>query len=162
MLVDIPWRWHVIGDRACDGVYTRRFEHEAQRLGVGGRIVHHGSLGPAAIVEVMDAADIFVSGSRYEAYGMALAEAAARGLPAVTTDVGAASTLYRHEATGFITPLHDPECFRLRLGQLMTDDGLRNRFRDNLRTCKPRTWFDTLDDFTLAIPAAGEAHSNDH
>jgi glycosyltransferase involved in cell wall biosynthesis len=152
-LDDVPWRWHVIGSRTCDAVYTRRFEQEAQRLGLDRRIAHHGGLDHASVVRAMDRADLFVSGSRYEAYGMALAEAAARGLPAVATDVGATRKLYRHGRTGFITSPEDSERFRAHLGELMTNGALRRRFRDNLRAHEPRTWFDALDDFTFAMSA---------
>jgi len=151
----IPWRWHVVGDRTCDAVYTRRFDAEARRLGVQNRIVHHGSLDHGAIVDLMDEVDLFVSGSRYEAYGMALAEAAARCLPAVSTDVGAAADLYRHGTTGLLANVRDARAFRMHLERLLTDRTLRDRFRDNLRRYKPRTWLDTASDLAVAMPAIG-------
>jgi glycosyltransferase involved in cell wall biosynthesis len=86
---------------------------------------------------------------------MALAEAAARCLPAVTTDVGAAARLYRHDVTGLVASPEDTQAFSANLLRLMTDSALRQRFRDNLRLCKPRTWENTLDDFTAAIASLG-------
>ncbi|MGZ8211044.1 MAG: glycosyltransferase family 4 protein [Burkholderiales bacterium] len=147
----IDWRWHVIGDRSLDAEYTRRFVAAAKRLQLDGRIVHYDPFERAAIPDVMDRMDLFVFGSRFESYGMALAEAAARCLPAVTTDVGAAARLYRHGVTGLVASPEDTRSFSAYLARLMADFRLRQRFRENLRLCKARTWENTLDDFTTAI-----------
>ena len=101
-LRDIDWQWHVIGDGFIDPDYTRRFDDAATRFGLEPRIRRYGALDQAAIAQVMERMDLFVFSSRFEAYGMALAEAAAKGLPAVTTDVGAAARLYRHGATALL------------------------------------------------------------
>jgi glycosyltransferase involved in cell wall biosynthesis len=150
-VVHIEWRWHVIGDFTRDAVYTARFDTVARQLGIDQHIIRHGTLDQQAIIALMDDMDLFVFRSRFEAYGMALAEAAARGLPAVTTDVGAASSLYRHGSTGLIAAVDDSDAFARHLERLMTDTTLRSRFRDNLRFCTPRTWQDTLQDFMAAV-----------
>lgn len=152
-LRDIAWRWHVIGDRAMDPEYTRRFDAAAKRLRLEPRIRQYGALDQAAIAQVMDSMDLFVFPSRFEAYGMALAEAAAKGLPAVTTEVGAAARIYRHGTTGLLAAPDDAGRFATHLERLMTDCALRERFRYNLRLCKPRKWQDTLDDFITATAA---------
>ncbi|MDB5921140.1 MAG: putative glycosyltransferase [Betaproteobacteria bacterium] len=152
-LRDIDWRWHVIGDRAMDPEYTRGFDAAAKRLRLESRIRQYGALDQAAIAQVMDSMDLFVFPSRFEAYGMALAEAAAQGLPAVTTDVGAAARVYRHGTTALLAAPDDARRFTAHLERLMTDYALRKRFRDNLRLCKPRKWQDTLDDFITATAA---------
>lgn len=150
----IDWCWHVIGDRTRDALYTSRFDLTAQQLGLDPRIVRHGPLDHAAIARLMDDMDLFVFPSRYEAYGMALAEAAARHLPAVTTDVGAAASLYSHGTTGLIATVDDGEALSAHLERLMSDSTLRACFRENLRSRKPRTWQDTLNDFVLAVEPA--------
>jgi glycosyltransferase involved in cell wall biosynthesis len=149
----VEWRWHVIGDFIRDAVYTSRFDDAARRLGLTARIVRHGTLDQQAIARLMDEMDVFVFASRFEAYGMALAEAAARCLPAVTTDVGAATSLYSHGTTGLIAAVNDGEAFAKHLERLMCDSALRQRFRENLRGSRPRTWQDTLDEFMAAVAA---------
>jgi glycosyltransferase involved in cell wall biosynthesis len=146
----IPWRWHLVGDADRDPQYTRRFRDTVARLGLEPRIRHHGVLDQSAIAALMDTVDMFVFPSRFEAYGMALAEAAARALPAVSTRVGAADGLYRHGMTGLLAPTGDARTFARHLQRLLSDGLLRQRFRDNLRRCTPRTWQDALDDFLAA------------
>jgi glycosyltransferase involved in cell wall biosynthesis len=151
----VDWHWHVVGDAACDAVYRSRFDAAARQLGLAERIVLHGTLDQGAIATLMDDMDLFVYASRFEAYGMALAEAAARRLPAVTTDVGAAASLYAHGRTALLAPVDDLEKFSTHLGRLMSEPALRERFRDNLQSVKPRTWQDTLNDFMTAVAALG-------
>jgi glycosyltransferase involved in cell wall biosynthesis len=150
-VLHIDWRWHVIGDETRDAVYTSRFDGAVRQLGLAERVVRHGTLGEHAVARLMDESDLFVSASRFEAYGMALAEAAARRLPAVVTRVGAASSLYSHGSTGLISAVDDGEAFAFHLERLMSDATLRERFRQNLAHRRSRTWDDTLDDFIAAI-----------
>ncbi|MCK7574561.1 MAG: glycosyltransferase [Chromatiales bacterium] len=64
--------------------------------------------------------DVFVSASLFESYGMALAEAVAAGLPTVTTDVGEAARIVRHQKTGLVAPVGEPEQYLVLLRQLLT------------------------------------------
>jgi glycosyltransferase involved in cell wall biosynthesis len=105
-----------------------------------------------AIAALMRDMDAFAFASRFEAYGMALAEAAAAGLPAVSANVGAASRIYDHGSTGLLVPPNDHSALRAELARVLTDPALRERFRRNLRLHKPRAWQDTLVDFERALP----------
>ena len=100
--------------------------------------------------------DMFVFGSRFEAYGMALAEAAAMCLPAVTTNVGAAAQVYEHGKGGLVAAPDDSDAFAAHLERLMSDATLRERFREHLRHFRPRTWHNTLDDFMSAVASLGD------
>jgi glycosyltransferase involved in cell wall biosynthesis len=146
----LPWRWHLIGNADINPHYTRRFDDTARALGLAARIRRHGMLDQVAIAELMDRADLFVFSSRFEAYGMALAEAAARALPAVTTAVGAAERIYQHGLTGLLSHPEDTVRFAMHLKRLVTDARLRGRFRESLRVFEPRVWEDTLNDFIAA------------
>ena len=57
--------------------------------GLEDRVALVGDLDAAALGAAYDRADVFVLPTLYEGYGMAVAEALARGLPVVSTDTGA-------------------------------------------------------------------------
>ena len=57
--------------------------------GLGDRVAVLGAVPPERIIELCVASDVFVLASRFEGYGMALAEAIAHGLPVVSTMAGA-------------------------------------------------------------------------
>lgn len=146
------WRWHVVGDRAVDPACTRRFDDEVRRLGLAQRIVRHGSLDAHGVVERMDLADVFVFPSRFESYGMALAEAAARALPVVAYRVGAAGRLLHDGTNAMLVPVGHVGAFIEALQRMIADAPLRERFRDNLTSrAPPRGWEATLVEFAAAV-----------
>jgi glycosyltransferase involved in cell wall biosynthesis len=59
--------------------------------------------------EYMRAADLFISPSDYEGFGLTIVEALACGLPIVSTDVGVASEIVRNDWNGFLCPPKHPE-----------------------------------------------------
>ena len=65
------------------------------------------TVGPVAHVEdYLQAADVFISLSHRESFGLSLLEAIAVGLPCVTTDVGIAGAVVRHHGSGALLPPH--------------------------------------------------------
>jgi glycosyltransferase involved in cell wall biosynthesis len=97
--------------------------------GLDGRIERLGELSAAHLNEVFDASDIFVSSSRYEGFGMALAEALAHGLPIVTTTGGAAAETIP-DAAALKVPPDDVDALRSALRSLIVDPPLRARLSD--------------------------------
>jgi glycosyltransferase involved in cell wall biosynthesis len=79
----------------------------AKGMGIGSRVRFLGSR--SDIPALMNAADAAVLSSMYEALPMTLLEAAASGLPVVTTDVGGTSDIVIHGVTGFLAPPSNPE-----------------------------------------------------
>ncbi|HYE36907.1 glycosyltransferase [Methylocaldum sp.] len=145
------WAWHLVGDDRTDPGYTERFRSRIAELGLQTRITRHGVLDTPKLAQLLGAMDIFAFASRFEAYGMALAEAAAVGLPIVTTAVGEASRIVQHGKTGFVAPIADPDAFRDGLEQLLSDHELRRRCRSRLLLNTPRTWDAAFADFGNAI-----------
>ncbi|MEX2080408.1 MAG: glycosyltransferase family 4 protein [Dehalococcoidia bacterium] len=83
----------------------RRLRDKAASLGLGDRIVELGYMGGAPLRAVFDACDVLAQPSRYEGFGMPVAEAMAAGLPVVSTDGG--GLLETVGAGGLIVPLED-------------------------------------------------------
>jgi N-acetyl-alpha-D-glucosaminyl L-malate synthase BshA len=59
------------------------------------------------LVEILNAADIFLIPSQSESFGLAALEAMACGLPVVSSSVGGLPELIRHNETGFIAEIGD-------------------------------------------------------
>lgn len=74
-------------------------------------------------------ADLFVLPTRYDVWGLVLNEAAAFGLPIVTTDrAGAAGDLVRDGDNGFVVKPDDEPSLARACGRLVQDRELRERF----------------------------------
>lgn len=90
---------------------------EAERKGV--RVRFLGQVEDRKVLrEILDEADIYVSGSRFEGLPRATVEAMVRGLPVVTTDAGAARELVDDDA---VAPIDDVSKFAAILERLMAD-----------------------------------------
>jgi len=68
----------------------------ADRVGIAGYVPHE------SVREVYAVADLFVFPSHFEAFGMVLLEAAASGLPIVSTSVGCATELISDGKNGYV------------------------------------------------------------
>jgi glycosyltransferase involved in cell wall biosynthesis len=105
LLIDLPWTVEIIGDgSARDAV-----EHALAPL--GDRVRYAGALDPNAVAARLAQADLFVWPAINEAFGMALLEAQACGLPvvagAVAGAVGGVADIVAHEETGLLAPVGD-------------------------------------------------------
>jgi glycosyltransferase involved in cell wall biosynthesis len=81
------------------------WEREARRLGVEARV---RLLGPIdAVPDLLAAADMLVSPTRYDAYGLAVHEALCRGIPAIVSRAAGISERYPPDLDGLLVT--DPE-----------------------------------------------------
>ena len=62
--------------------------------------------------EYLQAADLFVSPSDYEGFGLTIVEALACALPVITTAVGVAAEIVQDNSNGFLCPPREPRAFR--------------------------------------------------
>jgi len=77
-------------------------------------------------------ADIFVSFSYHDVWGYTIAEAAASGLPIITTEaVASAKNFVINNFNGFINPPGDINALKLSLVQLIKNERLRKEFAQN-------------------------------
>jgi glycosyltransferase involved in cell wall biosynthesis len=93
--------------------------------GLAGRVTLAGELDQAGLAPHYDRADLFVLASHHEGYGMALAEALARGLPIVSTAAGAIPGTVPPGA-GILVDPGDPAALAGALRQVMTEPSLRD------------------------------------
>ena len=95
----------------------------------------HLSLDPGSqeLRDLFGQADIFAMPSHSEAYGIAVAEALAAGLPIITTPVGALPEMVRDGENGFLIPPGRPDRLAEALAQLAGRRDLRARLGRNSR-----------------------------
>ena len=82
-----------------------------------------GKMEHAEIIKALDEADIFIFPTRSEGFSIALLESMARGLPVITTDVGANSEMLE-EKGGIIVPIGDVQAM-LKAIEAIQDPQLR-------------------------------------
>jgi glycosyltransferase involved in cell wall biosynthesis len=102
-----------------------------------------GELSPAEIADLYDRADLFVLPTLHETYGMAVAEAIARGLPVVSTTTGAIPDLVGPSA-GLLVPPGDADALASALSAVLGDPLLRARLAAGAALMRGRlpTWDD--------------------
>src|SRR5690606_15703777 len=87
-----------------------------------------GYVDDAEKFRVLNMADIFVSSSRHEGFGINLLEAMACGLPIVCYDYGGQTDFLEHEVNGYLIPVGDIEQFTEHCQNLVESQELRLRF----------------------------------
>lgn len=116
------WELHLIGE----GSEAAALRELIAARGLTGSVVFRGSLSDVRS-EYLEAS-VFALTSVNEGRPMALAEAAACGVPAVCFDVSAGlRELVDHERSGLLIPPGDVEAFASGLRELMGDAGLRRK-----------------------------------
>jgi glycosyltransferase involved in cell wall biosynthesis len=121
-------RLAVIGN----GALREGLRRQARALGLNGRLRFFEYLGPSA--RQLRSLDVFVHSSPgYEAFGIALAEAMACGVPQVTTAVGGAAEVVRDGETGVFCRPNDPVDLARGTVQLLSDADLRSRMSEASR-----------------------------
>jgi len=77
--------------------------------------------------------DVFVGASQSEAFGLAIVEAMAAGLPVVATMTEGASEIIDDGQTGLLTPIGDAEQLAERINRLLMDAAQRDSLGHNAR-----------------------------
>ncbi len=91
-------------------------------------IVHRGLQANSLMLRQLFAeADIFVLPTHADCLGVALMEAAAAGLPVVTTDVGALREAVQHDESGYVVPAGNARALSATLSALIDDTERRQR-----------------------------------
>jgi glycosyltransferase involved in cell wall biosynthesis len=125
-LTDRAWRLECVGSDQRDPATAAALRAQIEARGLADRVALCGEAGPDALAAAYDRADLFVWPSLYEGYGMALAEALARGLPVVATQVGATAALVGEDA-GLQVPPGDATALRGALARWLDEPDLRRQ-----------------------------------
>lgn len=123
-LVRLPrglhWQWHHVGGGELAAMLTSK----AERLGLGDRVVWHGSQPQRAVLDLYRRADIFVLPCRIARDGdrdglpNVLMEAMSQALPCISTPVSGVPEIVRDGETGLLVDPDDPTALADAIAQL--------------------------------------------
>jgi glycosyltransferase involved in cell wall biosynthesis len=121
-----------------EGTDRVRLERLAARLEIADRVQFLGyRQNPFAWLRT---ADVFASASRWEPFGIVIAEALAAGVPVVATATDGAREILSDGVDGLMIPVDDPDALAAALARLAGDAELRRRLRE--RGSEKATQFD--------------------
>jgi glycosyltransferase involved in cell wall biosynthesis len=102
-------------------------ETMARELGVADHVEFLGRVEDARLVNLFRAADLYVTPTRYEGFGLTLLEAMAAGCPVVASDIPVVNEIIRHGENGWLAPPNDPDALAQAITCLLDDPELRRR-----------------------------------
>jgi glycosyltransferase involved in cell wall biosynthesis len=126
-LLDLRWSLEVIGDGPA------RRDVEDALYSLEERVTWVGEIGPAEIAGRLASADLCVWPALNEAFGMALLEAQASGVPVVAGAGGGVSEIVVHGITGLLVPPSDAPAFGRAVRSLLVDRTRRAAFAEAAR-----------------------------
>ncbi|HVG52237.1 MAG TPA: glycosyltransferase family 4 protein [Xanthobacteraceae bacterium] len=150
-LRDLPWRLTIVGDNTRALATTAAVRDAVAAAGLNDRIQLTGAISDSALADAYLKADVFVTASHFEGYGMAATTAIACGLPIVATAGGALSQTLG--GTGLLVPPNDISALRDALRRMITDPDLRENQcqASRMAAAKLPNWGDTAARFAAAI-----------
>jgi glycosyltransferase involved in cell wall biosynthesis len=111
-----------------DGPDRMALEQRADKMGLASRVDFVGSKSQTEVADLLGEADVFVLPSYAEGVPVVVMEALACGIPVVASFVGGMAELVEDGVTGFLVRPGDAEQLADRIGRLVADPELRNRF----------------------------------
>jgi glycosyltransferase involved in cell wall biosynthesis len=124
-LLPACWSLTCIGSLERSPATVRQLRSQLQRLGLEASVTLAGELDAPEVDRHYREADLFVLATRFEGYGMAVAEALAHGLPVIGTNVDAIAERVGSDA-GLLVPPDDVEALSAALGRVLNDGALLN------------------------------------
>lgn len=153
-VLDLDWTLACVGSAERDPATAAQIRETIAVLGLSDRVSLVGALSDEALSAAYASADVLVSASFYEGYGMALAEGLARGLPIVAAAAGAVADTVP-PAAGLLVPPHDHAALSMALRQVLGEPDIRRRLHEGALAARkelPR-WTDTATAIEQALLA---------
>lgn len=121
-LRDLPWRLVIAGDGAARAEVAAALD-----AAIPARAVFLGALGLEDVAATYAAADLCVWPAVNEAYGMAMLEAQAAGVPVVSCATRGVPDVVEHGRTGLLAPSGDEQALAGLVRELLRDAERRSR-----------------------------------
>ena len=177
MMSSLEWRLTCVGSLKRDPSTAERLRVRVRSDGLEDRVTFAGEVSVATLATLYDGADLFVLPTLHEGYGMAVAEALARGLPVVSTATGAIADLVSrdagtdsaasasdddarlrtHGAAGLLVPPGDHEALAAALALALGDAHVREGLAHGARRVRDRlpSWEDASARMSEALGDVG-------
>jgi len=104
-----------------------------KRYGVEDIVTFTGRISTEELARRYSAAEIAITPSTYEGFGLPAAEAMACGVPVIATTAGALPEVVEDGKTGILVPPRDAPALARAIKQLLADEGLRRRMGEEGR-----------------------------
>jgi glycosyltransferase involved in cell wall biosynthesis len=146
------WRLTCVGSLERHPPTVERLRATMRADGLTDRVSLVGERDAAGLAAFYDRADLFVLATLHETYGMAVAEALARGLPVISTTTGAIAELVGDDA-GLLVPPGDVTALAGALSYVLGDARVREQLASGARRARDRlpTWDEAFSKMTAAL-----------
>ena len=145
----IPWTCRFVGATDPDPGFVTSLLATAQSAGIDRRLIFTGVLSRPELAAIRAESDLVIAASRHEAFGMAVTEALAAGVPVIASDVGghgeALGQASDGTVPGMLVSAGDPDALRSALRQWWGNADLRYSWRHaaKLRRSELTDWAET-------------------
>ena len=154
-LTDLEWELTLAGDERRDTAHAHGLRALAEELGIAARVTFAGEVANDTLEALYHRADLFALATKWEGYGMAAAEAMARGLPLAITAGGAIAEVVV-AGSAIVSPVGDVVSLSKGMRRAIFDTGLRAEMAEAAWTggqALPR-WPDRAEAFRAEIDKA--------
>jgi glycosyltransferase involved in cell wall biosynthesis len=115
------------------GSLLGEMKQKTTNMGLNNYVKFAGYIPHEKIVEFHQKLSVFISVSTRESFGVAVLEAAACGVPAITSNVGGLPEVNQNNYTGYVIPPNDPEKLANSIFKLFKDKNLKDQMEKNAR-----------------------------
>lgn len=122
----------MVGPDKNDGS-REKMEHTAARLGVKDALNWIGPVPKSEVPRVLNQGDIFLNTTRYESFGVSVMEAAACGLPIVTTNAGELPYLWQDNHDALVVDVGDASAMAVAVRRILQSPELAGKLSRNAR-----------------------------
>jgi glycosyltransferase involved in cell wall biosynthesis len=142
-----PCELSLLGDDGSHPDYAAEVRAAAGQL----RVHWRGCVSPTEVARALHEADLFVSASRRESFGMAVAEAAACGVPLLAFATGEVTSHVQDGYNGWLVDSDAADArFAARVASVVGDPGALARARERWRRPELGTWDEAAAAFRAA------------
>lgn len=155
-------QWHLtcVGSTTRSAATVAALRHLVRERDLGTRVTFLGELGGSSLDAQFDRADVFVLATLRETFGMAVAEALARGIPVISTATGEIPFLVGDSA-GIVVPAGNSDALAVALKRLLADAALRMKLQAGAIDARDRltTWDEAASTMAAVLERAANRRS---